>query len=85
MSFPQPGVTLARDFPSKADKSFPLFERLADMTREFGGRLYPAKDAAMTADQFQAVYPQWEKFARYRDPLLTSSFWERVTGEKTLL
>ncbi len=85
MSFPQPGVTLALDFPIKADKSFPLFERLADMTREFGGRLYPAKDAAMTAVQFQAFYPQWEKFARYRDPLLTSSFWERVTGEKTLL
>ncbi len=85
MSFPQPGVTLALDFPIKADKSFPLFERLADMTREFGGRLYPAKDAAMTAEQFQAFYPQWEKFARYRDPQLTSSFWERVTGEKTLL
>ncbi len=85
MSFPQPGVTLALDFPIKADKSFPLFERLADMTRDYNGRLYPAKDAAMTAAQFQAFYPQWEKFARYRDPMLTSSFWERVTGEKTLL
>ena len=51
------------------------------MTRDFGGRLYPAKDAAMTADQFQAFYPQWEHFARFRDPMLTSSFWERVTGD----
>jgi hypothetical protein len=49
------------------------------MTLEFGGRLYPATDAAMTAPQFQAFYPQWEQFARYRDPMLTSSFWERVT------
>jgi hypothetical protein len=49
------------------------------MTLEFGGRLYPAKDAAMTAHQFQSFYPQWEQFARYRDPMLTSSFWERVT------
>lgn len=79
MSFPKPGITLALDFPIKPDKSFPLFERLADMTREFGGRLYPAKDAAMTAPQFQAFYPQWQQFARYKDPLLTSSFWERVT------
>ncbi len=38
------------------------------MTLEFGGRLYPAKDAAMTASQFQSFYPQWEQFARYRDP-----------------
>ena len=85
MSFPKPGITLALDFPIKADKSFPLFERLADMTREFGGRLYPAKDAAMTASQFQTFYPQWQHFARYKDPLLTSSFWERVTGDRLLL
>jgi FAD/FMN-containing dehydrogenase len=85
MSFPKPGITLALDFPIKPDKTFPLFARLADMTREFGGRLYPAKDAAMTASQFQAFYPQWEQFARYRDPLLTSSFWERVTGDRPSL
>ena len=84
LSFPQPGITLALDFPIKPGKSFPLFERLADMTLEFGGRLYPAKDAAMTAAQFQAFYPQWEKLARYRDPLITSSFWERVTQSPEL-
>lgn len=80
MSFPKPGITVALDFPIKPDRSFPLVSRLADMTLEFGGRLYPAKDATMTASQFQAFYPQWERFARYRDPMLTSSFWERVTS-----
>jgi FAD/FMN-containing dehydrogenase len=79
MSFPQPGITLALDFPIKPGVSFPLFQRLADMTLEFGGRLYPAKDAAMTAAQFQTFYPQWQRFARFRDPHITSSFWERVT------
>jgi FAD/FMN-containing dehydrogenase len=79
MSFPKPGITLALDFPIKPGLSFPLFERLADMTLDFGGRLYPAKDAAMTAAQFQQFYPQWQQFARFRDPLITSSFWERVT------
>ena len=80
MSFPQAGIMFALDFPIKADVSFPLMQRLGDMTREFGGRLYPAKDAAMTASQFQAFYPQWQQFARFRDPMLTSSFWERVTA-----
>ncbi len=79
MSFPKPGITLALDFPIKPGLSFPLFERLADMTLEYGGRLYPAKDAAMTAAQFQQFYPQWQQFAQFRDPLITSSFWERVT------
>lgn len=80
MSFPKPGITLALDFPIKPEKSFALFDRLAEMTHEFGGRLYPAKDARMTAPQFQAFYPQWPQFARFKDPALTSSFWERVIG-----
>jgi FAD/FMN-containing dehydrogenase len=82
MSFPKPGITLALDFPIKPEKSFALFDRLAAMTQEFGGRLYPAKDARMTAEQFQAFYPQWQEFAKYKDPALTSSFWERVVGAK---
>ncbi len=85
MSFPKPGITLALDFPIKPDRSFPLFHRLAEMTRELGGRLYPAKDAAMTPQQFQAFYPQWQQFAQYRDPQITSSFWERVTGDPASL
>lgn len=79
MSFPYPGIMFALDFPIKAGITFPLLERLGDMTLDYGGRLYPAKDAAMTPAQFQAFYPEWQRFARYRDPLLTSSFWERVT------
>jgi hypothetical protein len=70
---------LALDFPIKPNLTFPLLQRLGDMTMEFGGRLYPAKDAAMTPTQFQTFYPDWQRFARFRDPLLTSSFWERVT------
>jgi FAD/FMN-containing dehydrogenase len=85
LSFPQPGITLALDFPIKAGLTFPLVERLADMTREFGGRLYPAKDAAMTASQFQTFYPQWEQLERFRDPVITSSFWERVTGDRSTI
>jgi len=85
LSFPQPGITLALDFAMKEGRTFPLFERLADMTRDYGGRLYPAKDAAMTASQFQTFYPQWEQLARFRDPVITSSFWERVTGDRPAL
>jgi FAD/FMN-containing dehydrogenase len=88
MSFPQAGIMFALDFPVKPNLTFPLLQRLGDMTLEYGGRLYPAKDAAMTPYQFQTFYPEWERFARYRDPMLTSSFWERVTdstGAKTTL
>ncbi len=79
MSFPCPGIMFALDFPIK-DATFPLLQRLGDMTLEFGGRLYPAKDAAMTPHQFQTFYPEWQRFARFKDPRITSSFWERVMG-----
>ena len=78
MSFPKPGITFALDFPIKPDKSFALFERLADMTSSSAAASIPPRTHAMTPLQFQAFYPQWQRFARYKDPVLTSSFWERV-------
>lgn len=84
MSFPKPGVMLALDFPIRKDVSFDLVERLAKITLEHGGRMYSAKDARMTAEQFQAFYPQWQDFARYVDPGFDSAFWQRVTGRRPL-
>jgi FAD/FMN-containing dehydrogenase len=82
LSFPQPGVTLALDFPVKANRTLSLIRRLADMTVDFGGRLNLSKDAAMTAEHFQAFYPQWTQLASFRDHALSSSLWERVTEEQ---
>ena len=78
MSFPQPGITLALDFPIREVKTFLLLDRLGAMTAEAGGRLYPAKDARMTGEQFRMFYPQWQEFSRYIDPKFSSSFWRRV-------
>jgi FAD/FMN-containing dehydrogenase len=79
MSFPQPGVMLALDFPIRHEVSFDLIDRLGEITQEHGGRMYSAKDARMTAAQYQAAYPQWRDFARYIDPRFDSAFWQRVT------
>ena len=80
LSFPAPGITLALDFPIRAEVSFDLLDQLARITQEHGGRMYPAKDARMTAEQFQSFYPQWQAFARYIDPAFDSAFWQRVTA-----
>jgi FAD/FMN-containing dehydrogenase len=79
LSFPKPGITLALDFPIRHEISFDLLDRLAEITLEHGGKMYPAKDAKMTAAQFQAFYPQWEAFSAYVDPHFSSAFWQRVT------
>jgi hypothetical protein len=57
-----------------------LLSRLGAITLEHGGRMYPAKDALMTPQQFQTFYPQWEQFAKFVDPAFNSAFWQRVTA-----
>ena len=78
MSFPQPGVTLALDFPNKGDRTLKLFERLDAIVREAGGRLYPAKDARMPRDLFKAGYPRLSEFLQYRDPGMSSALSRRL-------
>jgi FAD/FMN-containing dehydrogenase len=79
LSFPRPGVTLALDFPNQSGLEEGLFRRLDAIVREAKGRLFPAKDAHMSARDFQHAYPEWERLEALRDPLLMSRFWRRVT------
>jgi FAD/FMN-containing dehydrogenase len=78
LSFPRPGITLALDFPLRRNRTLLLLDRLASITLSYGGGIYPAKDACMTAEQFQSFYPQWRQFASYIDPAFDSAFWQRV-------
>lgn len=79
VSFPMPGVTLALDFPNQGEKTLALFKQLDEVVDAEGGRIYPAKDAHVSAAQFQAAYPQWEALESIRDPGIMSGFWSRVS------
>jgi hypothetical protein len=78
LSFPQPGVTLALDFPNKGGRTLKLFERLDAIVREAGGRIYPAKDARMPRDLFESGYPRLAEFLPYRDPGIDSALARRL-------
>jgi FAD/FMN-containing dehydrogenase len=80
MSFPQPGYTLALDFPNRGAGTLRLLESLDEVVRASGGRVYPAKDSRMSRESFRAYYPQWEAFSAFVDPRFSSSFWRRVNG-----
>ncbi len=79
LSFPRPGPTLALDFPYHGSKTLRLMENLDTIVREYGGAVYPAKDARMSKQSFQSYYPNWQEFSQYIDPKFSSSFWRRVT------
>ncbi|MDD5272468.1 MAG: FAD-binding oxidoreductase [Methylovulum sp.] len=81
MSFPQPGVTLALDFPNKGERTLRLFARLDAIVQEAEGRLYLAKDARMPRDLFVAGYPRLNEFIHYRDPGISSALSRRLIGD----
>lgn len=79
LSFPRPGVTLALDFPNQGQSTLDLCERFDEVMKRNGGIVYPAKDARMSAESFQAYFPQWKELCNFLDPRFESDFWRRVT------
>jgi hypothetical protein len=80
LSFPEPGVTLALDFPNHGPSTHKLFDRLDAIVKEAKGRLYPAKDARMPKELFEAGYPKLSEFLQYRDPGISSELSRRLIG-----
>jgi FAD/FMN-containing dehydrogenase len=79
LSFPMEGATLALDLPNRGESTRKLLQEMTDVVVEAGGRVYPAKDATMSADAFRAGYPEWRRLEALRDPKIMSDFWRRVT------
>ena len=80
LSFAQPGVTLALDFPNHGARTHRLFERLDAIVREAQGRIYLAKDARLPRELFEAGYPRLPEFLPYRDPGISSGLSRRLMG-----
>lgn len=70
LSFPIKGVTLALDFP-KSEASQNLIRYLHGIVRDHGGRVYLAKDALLSAEDFDGMYDaagDMRSFLAARDP-----------------
>jgi FAD/FMN-containing dehydrogenase len=80
LSFPMEGVTLALDFPNNGLRSEKLFKELDAVVLANGGRLNPSKDARMSKKMFEAGYPEFSEFEKYRDEGITSGFSKRIFG-----
>jgi decaprenylphospho-beta-D-ribofuranose 2-oxidase len=61
LSFPMPGMTLAVDFPNRADAP-DLLHRLERIVLDHGGRVYLAKDSAVSPEGFAQMYPRLKEF-----------------------
>ena len=61
LSFGGSGHTLALDFPARSGID-DLLVRLERVVLNYGGRIYAAKDARMSASAFAAMYPRLPEF-----------------------
>lgn len=82
LSFPIRGYTLALDLPAGRGLR-PFLQELDQLVLRHGGRVYLAKDAALSAETFAAMYPQLERFRAVKqrlDPkgVLSSSLARRL-------
>lgn len=78
LSFPKEGVTLALDFPNYGPSLLKVLSECDRIVRSAQGAVYPAKDARMSAADFEAFFPQVHQFEKHIDPQFSSSFWRRV-------
>ena len=68
LSFPASGYTVSLDIPNRRGSQDFLLE-LDEIVREYGGRAYLAKDACMTKNGFQEMYPAAGEFERIKAEL----------------
>jgi FAD/FMN-containing dehydrogenase len=80
LSFPRPGWTLTVDVPNRGEETLGYLEEMDAVVRTYGGAVYPAKDARMSAETFRVGYPRVDEFAAFIDPGFRSRFWARVMG-----
>jgi decaprenylphospho-beta-D-ribofuranose 2-oxidase len=67
LSFPEPGITLALDFPNYGEPLMELLDRLDAIVATAGGRVYLGKDARLDRQSFRKMYPEWEAWREVRD------------------
>jgi decaprenylphospho-beta-D-ribofuranose 2-oxidase len=71
LSFPMPGWSLAIDMPAGNPALVPALEELDRDVRRAGGRVYLAKDARLSRNAFERMYPEvsaWRKARAQLDP-----------------
>jgi FAD/FMN-containing dehydrogenase len=67
LSFPEPGITLALDFPNFGEPLLEMLDRLDEIVVAAGGKVYLGKDARLDRETFRRMYPEWEEWKAVRD------------------
>jgi FAD/FMN-containing dehydrogenase len=81
LSFPMEGYSLALDFKMQPGL-VEFIQKLTDRVVEMGGRVYLAKDALLTREQFEQSYPKVEQFRALRAQLGLSQYFQSHQSQR---
>lgn len=69
LAFPMPGITLALDLPIINDALFKVLDQLDEIVVRHQGRVYLAKDARLSPENFRIMYPDYAKFQTVKNQI----------------
>jgi decaprenylphospho-beta-D-ribofuranose 2-oxidase len=69
LSFPLQGYTLALDIPYQGHSTQSLLNEFNEIVKENGGRVYLAKDAFLSSEDFKIMYPKFEDFLTIKNKI----------------
>lgn len=81
LCFPMEGYSLAIDFKMQ-EGLIPFIEQLTDEVVNLGGRVYLAKDALLTKEQFEKSYPNGDKFRDFRKELGLNKYFQSLLSQR---
>ena len=81
LSFSMRGFTLALDFPNQKD-ILSLLNQLETITLAHQGRVYLAKDASLSADNFALMYPKLNEFREVLNKIDPENKWESLLAKR---
>ena len=81
LSFPMEGYSLALDFKMQLGL-VDFIHELTDQVVELGGRVYLAKDALLTREQFEQSYPKVEQFRKLRKDMGLDAHFQSLLSQR---
>ncbi len=81
LSFPMSGYTLALDIPMKPGLDRFLYQ-LDELVIQYGGRVYLAKDARLSASAFRAMYPNFEQWLEVKSKVDPDNYFSSALSQR---
>jgi decaprenylphospho-beta-D-ribofuranose 2-oxidase len=80
LGFPQPGWTLAIDFPANRTDLFPKIKDLMNEITSINGKVYLTKDSLLEKDDFNKMYKYKQDWLKIKDEMDPLHYWKSDQG-----